>query len=87
MAKSNYYLILIASAFFGFITGSSRFLVPIALVEYGWSIQDYGAVFVFQALSMALPHILGGFYSDLKGRKQTIQLAYLFAVLGSIIFM
>ena len=75
------------SGFLGFLQGINRFLVPIALLQFGWDLEDYALVFLSQALSMALPYIFAGFISDLKGRKQTIAFSFLLFAIGTYAFV
>ena len=75
------------SGFSGLLSGVHRFLVPIALLHFGWALEDYALVFLFQALSMALPYLFAGFLSDLKGRKQTIAISYLLFAMGTYLFV
>ncbi|MCY3413760.1 MAG: hypothetical protein INQ03_19105 [Candidatus Heimdallarchaeota archaeon] len=75
-------LILIFSGFQGLIQSIIRFIMPLALIFYGWDLNDYALVYFFQALSMALPYIFGGFFTDLRGRKQTISLAMILLIIG-----
>lgn len=75
------------SGFSGLLQGVHRFLVPVALLHFGWELEDYALVFLFQALSMALPYLFAGFISDLKGRKQTIAISFLLFAIGTYLFV
>jgi MFS family permease len=75
------------SGYMGLMQSIQRFLLPLALIFYGWNVYEYGTIFLFQALSMALPFILGGFFSDLKGRRQTIAMGFFFSVIGSFLLV
>ena len=48
------------SGFLGLLSGVNRFLVPLALLQFGWDLEDYALVFLTQALSMALPFLFAG---------------------------
>ncbi|MHA2169199.1 MAG: MFS transporter [Candidatus Kariarchaeaceae archaeon] len=80
-------IIIIVTGFVGFLQGIQRFLIPIALIHYDWSLPQYGAIYVFQALAMAFPMLLGGISTDLQGRKQTIAIGFILLGLGTITFM
>lgn len=80
-------IIIAVTGFIGLLNGIQRFLVPIAMIHYKWSLSDYGWVFTFQAVSMALPMLLGGISTDIKGRKQTITGGFVLLVIGTILFM
>ena len=75
------------SGFLGLLQGVNRFLVPIALLQFGWDLEDYALVFLTQALSMALPFLFAGFIADLKGRKQTIAISFLLFAVGTYGFV
>lgn len=75
------------SGFLGLLQGVHRFLVPIALLQFGWDLGDYALVFLSQALSMALPFIFAGFIADLRGRKQTIAIGFLLFAIGTYGFV
>ncbi len=74
--------IILFSGYQGLISSILRFIMPLALIFYGWDLVDYTTIYVFQAMSMALPYIFSGFFSDLKGRKQTISIGISIYITG-----
>ena len=78
-------IIIIVSGFIGFLQGTLRFLVPLALTTYGWDIYQYTTVFVFQAVAMSIPLIFGGISTDFKGRRITVFAGFTLFTLGSFL--
>ena len=86
MGLSRSTSIITVTGYLGLLNGVQRYLLPLALVHYGWSIRDYSTVYVIQAFAMSLPLILGGFSTDLKGRKSTIVISFFSFTIGAMIF-
>ncbi len=75
-------VIILFSGFQGLINSMLRYLMPIALIFYGWNLGSYALVYFFQAISMLLPFIFGGLLSDLKGRRETIIIGLIVFIMG-----
>jgi MFS family permease len=85
-SKESWILILL-SGLAGLLNGTQQFLIPIALIYYQWSLLSYTTVFAFQALAMGVPFLFAGFYSDLKGRRETIAIGFICYTVGMILFI
>lgn len=87
MGKSEVRKIIYVSGFAGLLQGIQRYLVPITLIHYGWSLSQYGAVYFVQAIAMTLPMFFSGIISDIKGRVVIISLSFALFAFGSLLFM
>ena len=76
-------IIILVTGFIGLLQGTQRFLVPIAMIHYDWSFTQYGLLYAFQALAMAIPMLFGGISTDIKGRRQTIIFGFILLGLGT----
>lgn len=70
----------------GLLNGILRYLLPLSLIFYGWSLYEYGLLYFVQAFAMAVPMILGGFSTDLNGRKSTIALSLVLFSVGTYMY-
>jgi len=86
MASSKANKIIAITGYVGLINGLRRYLLPVALIRYGWSLQDYGTIYVIQTFAMAIPLLLGGYSTDLKGRRSTIVFSFFMFSVGVSIF-
>ena len=64
------------------MSGLQRYLLPIALISSGWNLQEYSFIYVVQAFSVAIPMILGGISTDLRGRKSTVVVSFVLFSIG-----
>jgi MFS family permease len=79
-------VIIAITGFLGLLNGLQRYLLPIALITAGWDLQSYGYIYVVQALAVAIPMILGGISTDIKGRKSTTVVAFVTFSIGVTLF-